>query len=887
MKKTQLLDTFRNIKKQLVSWLSIIVISSFALAAYLGLTYSAYGLEKAGQNLYDSTNFRDIQITSNCLISESDLEQIKKVPGITGVEGLLRTSGRISGNNITKPVYITSVPKHIGLPILQEGHLPESDSECIIEQYLADKLGIKIGDSLSIKDAYDEDIPELNLNSFKVTGIFLHAEHASFDLEETYCILVDNSAFDSSKFDNCYCLADVTFDNPEHFRTFSRDYFNLSDTYIDSLETLGKSLSSERYDKYTKFMDEQLSDSEKDLSDAEAQLSLAAKTVPSLKGKTGEIMADMSNMLSVIISTDPSEYKTADEQITAYEDAKKEYDHAVKRVTDTRNGLNKILGMGKSEWYVFNRNANPCFVFLKNNTENLRALNLSFSLLFVAIAIMVIFASLSRMVYEQRSIIGISKALGLHQFEIFSKYLIFGFSGAVLGIILGIALSLFIIEWIVALGYGDHFIFGPFPFAIDIIPTVVSVLVAVIVAILSINASCSSLLKETAKKLLSPRIPKGHAKALEKSPFLKRLNLYNRMILLNMRSDIVRVIVTIISVAGCCSLVVIGFSLRASIMGAIKYQISDYTHYDAKISYSNEISPSASGDIKDILKGHNISYISFLNKHGSVQVDDTLEYMEFLICDDLKSFSNFRPLTSLGEKEGLIITNRLAEIYDLGEGDSIYVIDDMGYKHSAKVSAVAKNYIGRYVICTKTYYEQIMEDTFENNTFFIKLNSSVDEVSLQDDLLNIQGYEAYTPASEQVEMFNNLLIVLNLVIGLLIILSGVMALFVLLNLADMYLLSKKNELTIMRINGFTVKETVLYAVREVFFTTTTGIILGVIIGCIIVYSIIRTMEQVHLMFVRSPSIPSCILGTLITAGFSIGIYYLSMKKVKDLSLKDI
>ena len=135
--------------------------------------------------------------------------------------------------------------------------------------------------------------------------------------------------------------------------------------------------------------------------------------------------------------------------------------------------------------------------------------------------------------------------------------------------------------------------------------------------------------------------------------------------------------------------------------------------------------------------------------------------------------------------------------------------------------------------------------------------------------------------------FENLLVVLNLIIGLLIVLSGIMSMFVLLNLANMYLLSKHTELTIMRINGFTIKETIGYAIREVLFTTSLGIILGVILGAIIVAGILRNMEQVHLMFIRTPNIPSCVLGALITSIFTFCIYAKAMKNVSRLNLKDI
>ena len=313
MKKTQLKDALRNIKKQLVSWLSIIVISSFAVAAYLGLTYSAYGLSVAGKNLYESTNFRDFQVSSNCMLSEDDIESIKNIPGITDAEGIYRINAKIDAGANTKDIYVASVPERIGLTIMKSGSLPTKKDECILEQNLAEKLNIAVGDNLKLTDAYEEDIPELTDSEFTVTGTFIHAEHATFDMDESYCVLVTKDAFDSEKLDHCYSLADITFDHGNYENIFDDSYFDDASPYKDALEELGKSRAKERYENHISFLKDQIEDSKKELSSAEGELKLAERMVKSMDSKTGVVMSDLSNMLSVVISEEPSEYRTPEE----------------------------------------------------------------------------------------------------------------------------------------------------------------------------------------------------------------------------------------------------------------------------------------------------------------------------------------------------------------------------------------------------------------------------------------------------------------------------------------------------------------------------------------------------------------------------------------------
>ena len=893
MKKTQLKDALRNIKKQLVSWLSIIVISSFAVAAYLGLTYSAYGLTVAGKQLYGSTNFRDIQITSNCMLSEEDIDAIRAIPGITDVEGIYRINAKISAGSSTKDVYVASIPERIGLTILKSGSLPTNKDECILEQNLAQKLNISVGDNLKLTDEYEDEIPELIGSEFVVTGIFAHAEHATYDMDETYCVLTTKDAFDMEKLDNCYSLADITFDHADYENIFDQSYFDDAATYKKALEELGEKRAPHRYDEHLSFLFDQIEDSKKELSSAEGELKLAERMVKSIDSKTGVVMSDLSNMLSVIITEEPSEYKTPDEQIADYEDAKKSYDNAIKRVDDTQKRYKKLSSQGKCDWYVFNRNANPDFLYLKNNAENLHSLNKTFASLFVVIAIMVIFASLSRMVYEQRTQIGVSKALGMYTPEVFSKYLIFGLSSAVIGIIIGVILSFTIIEWVIGLGYSDHFIFGAFPYVISPIPTIVTFILAVLIAITAIYFSCSQLLKKTAKKLLAPAAPDAEAVKLRNNRFLKKLSLYNRMIILNMRTDIIRILVTTISISGCCALVVIGFSLRFSIMNSINSQIKKCMLYDGKIVVNSNLHENAISEVSKILSEQGISYISIFSTSGTLQVDETMEFTEFLITDDFDKLNSFRPLEGKdleSLKDGIVVTSKFAETYSLKPGDAISLMDELGYKHTVTVSGIMKNYLGRYTVISKTYYERILNDEYKDNAFLIKLPKGVNTKNpetMLNSISEVTGFESYKASTDVISIFENLVMVLNLIIGLLIVLAGVLALFVILNLANMYLLSKKTELIVMRINGFTEKETINFCIREVFFTTAFGITLGIIFGIGMVYYILKSMEQVHLGFIHTPSIPSCVFGAIITAGFIFAIYAKAMNSVKHFNLKDI
>ena len=56
MKKTQIKDATRNIKKNLLSWISVVFIAAMAASSYLGICYSAASMRNAGDSFYQRTS---------------------------------------------------------------------------------------------------------------------------------------------------------------------------------------------------------------------------------------------------------------------------------------------------------------------------------------------------------------------------------------------------------------------------------------------------------------------------------------------------------------------------------------------------------------------------------------------------------------------------------------------------------------------------------------------------------------------------------------------------------------------------------------------------------------------------------------------------------------
>ena len=142
MKRTQKTEAVRNIRRNLVSFLSIVIISMLAVTAYLGISFSAEGIRKSVDATYEAECFADIEINASALMTQAELETVCAAEGVADAEGILWIPSRVRNGTEVLDIAVRSVPERISRPhLLPGGRLPEAEDECAVEKTLAVKMG--------------------------------------------------------------------------------------------------------------------------------------------------------------------------------------------------------------------------------------------------------------------------------------------------------------------------------------------------------------------------------------------------------------------------------------------------------------------------------------------------------------------------------------------------------------------------------------------------------------------------------------------------------------------------------------------------------------------------------------------------------------------------
>ena len=952
MKKTQIKDALRNIGKQKVSYISIILISFLAVTCFIGVSSASKSLSAGGSKYYESANYRDIEVVSSLLFTKEDLNEIAKIEGVKDVEGQLRTTAKLKTEKKNPEVTVLSLTERINLVQLLEGALPANEGECILEKDLMTDLGLNVGDTVTLEES-GSALRILKQKTFTVTGVFRHPDHLVVPNPFTNYAMVKTEAFDEELLEGRAAYAQIVIDKPAGTDRYEDEYFRLVEPVLDRLEELSITCSektlTDLWNKFSEYknlinydvikpifayalsaykdipLEEATAELEKiGWSKIEEALDLRKEgldiskikildnfsiNLPKREKLAEELPAILTGLVNALNEKglDLPAVEATEEQTEKFKTELDKmdlsfYDKLESAVVLWNNGQQRYLvslanrslkdgqEKGVGVWIAMNCRMNPGYMHLSMSSSGIASLAIRFTLLFIVVAAIVIYATVGKIVDEQRKLVGATKALGFYKREIFAKYLIFGCSGTLLGCILGALAGIFLLQLFAVYSYGRYYLFGTPNLTVVPWQLALVIVAGVILAAASVWFACGKLLRSPATELMKDAIPAGKKKKAGKAKGQK--SLYSRLILRNMRTDLKRVTVTIVSIAGCCALILIGFSIYLSVKTTVARQFDEIIQYDSTVKVDLNENKNAIAEVYAELEKEGLSALPAHTESGAFRVKNGTEAADFIVADlnklseciVMRDAKTKKQLTA--EDTGVIIPGSYANTYNLKVGDSCLIIDSTGAGCRTKIAGIYENYLGSNVIISEASYKEIKCVELEYDSLLVK-HPEYDRDALGEKLKNVKGYQAILRSDNLRQVYNSYSDLLVIMVFILIGAAAAMSAVILTNLVNICILQKKRELTIMRVNGFTTKEVKNYVSLEAIFTTIAGVILGTIAGLLQMLQIMPALGKSYTKFITTPNVTAILLSAAITALFTVVIYRLTLRKVKDLKLTDI
>ena len=562
-------------------------------------------------------------------------------------------------------------------------------------------------------------------------------------------------------------------------------------------------------------------------------------------------------------------------------------EEAEKALKEARAEVDKI----ECSWIMLDRMTNAGYMDLRSNIGAITDAGVIFGILFIIITAIVCFSTLTIIIEEQKPLVGTVKAFGFLRNEILGKYLVFGVSAAVLGSILGTALSYGVSEYIqsrfAAVGM---YSFGKARSIITVPDTALASVGMAAVCVIATVIACSGILKSPASVLMKGGSINDNRNR-RKSSSRRGGSLYSKLILRNMLDDKARVIISIAIIAFSCMLMGMGISMKMAFDGMINKEISSINKYDIRMDMTDDIKDKDVAKLYEVLDREGVSYLPAAYETCLYRWDGRLDAM-YLVCADEKSLGDYIAVgTGTGDAvdipdNGILVQHRLDESFGIGEGTELTVVDSDVKSHQAEVKGTFYNYIGRMAVVSPEAYKQIFGKAHDVNSCYIKLNGK-DAEQLQQELISVTSEISFEPADEVKRKFAGSSMLYNIVVYVTTGIAILMSFMILTNLANIFLSRKKTELIIMRVNGFSIGQTIGYLARETVITTLAGLVLGVLSGALFTPILMQMMQQPDMQFYNIFHVKAWVIAAGLEIIFSLLINGVVFHKVRSFNLRDI
>lgn len=525
------------------------------------------------------------------------------------------------------------------------------------------------------------------------------------------------------------------------------------------------------------------------------------------------------------------------------------YKEKVKRAEDTiTKEIRPKRDDKKGIWYVQNRSAMSGYANIGSDADSIQAIANVFPAVFFVVAILISLTAVTRMVEEERVLIGTYKALGFENGEIFQKYMLYSFSASAAGSLIGsllafIALPIFIFRIFKTMYLLPEYRLSFYP---DIGLAGASLFIGGIV--LAAGIACKNELSRTPAELMRPKAPKpGIRTALERIPFLwRQLTFMGKITVRNIFQYKKRMLMTVFGVAGCMALLLFGFAIRDSVHDLMPRQYGQVIKYDMLATsdtghYDDLLAAAKSKDVRSYLETEVTTATVKKTANSDQEISLTL-----IVVPEGKELDDY---VSLRRKDGrkihlkdndILVTMNAGDVLGFSDGNSVSCqLQDLTEAKFPHVTLIW-NYLGNYIYMREKTYEKYFGD-YEPNGILVNLSDNAhDQAAFSEKFAGNEGITSCISTQKLADSFSTAFELINAVVYIIILMSAALAFTVLFTLQTTNISERERELATIKVLGFYDPEVHSYVNRETWILTGIGIVLGIPLG----YAFAQTLTTV-------------------------------------------
>ena len=578
-----------------------------------------------------------------------------------------------------------------------------------------------------------------------------------------------------------------------------------------------------------------------------------------------------------------------------YEKGKKELEDGQKELDEKREearielakARQELAELPDAEWMVLDRDSHYSTYMFENNSDQMAKIGYVFPILFFLVAALVCMTTMKRLVDEERSQIGVFSALGFSKNKIASKYVIYALTASLFGSVIAIPVGMAIFPTVI---YFCWRLMYDLPDMVLTMPLYIAVLGVCSFTLLMITVTytvAKTVLKENPSRLMRPKAPRNAKKVfLENIPFIwHKMSFTSKVTARNIIRYKSRFFMTVIGVAGCTSLLVLGFALKGSISQVVSIQYGDIITYDTTITLEDK---DYMQDVLDRLDDDEDVQLAvpFMTYSSLAYMEDEDKAIQVYVMDekdvrdafDLRQRKDHEPLNL---KKGAVISEKFSKLYDIAVGDEIVIESSNGIKKAVEISGICEMYTQHYLFISEDMYQDTFEETVAYDNIAV---TNTDGADISSRYENIKGVDSVSDFTAMKATFNNMFGSLDIIIVVIILAAGSLALVVIMNLTEVNISERIREIATLKVLGFNNSEVYSYIFKEVFVLSLIGILVGLPFGRLELIFVMDIIDMEMVMFPTLVQPSSYLFAFLITLTFTVLVILLMRKTLRNVQM---
>ncbi|MDQ0362402.1 ABC transporter permease [Breznakia pachnodae] len=824
MKSALKKDTFREIRKTFKRFLSILLMAMLGVAVYVGISAAGMNMRNMMDHYFDDQEVFDIKIMSTLGLSNDDVKAIEDLDGVN-VYGTYEQDIMVQIGDEQQVFHAMEYSDEINKVDLVKGKAPVNEDECIIEEAYAKAQNLKIGDTITITDEYEDDFHERTLT---ITGLGNSPLYTSDDK--------GNSTLGSGKIDS--------------FLYVNKDNFNL-DTYTSIYITVdgAKELASDS-NEYEDLINSKLKD---------------------IQGiQTTQIESRRSELLDEAL--EPYTYEgtlmLSDEQKQEVENAIPEGKWYVQDRSEANDGYNS--------WIVFAEN-------IDNITTVFPPIFFAVATL-MSLTAMTRMVDEERTEIGTLKALGYKKSQIASKFVLYAS--LATIIGTIIGIFVGfelltnVILNICLDEYVLPLlSVKYDWMLALFGFAISMVCIVGG----------AIYASQKKLRDVPATLMRPEAPKSGKRVFLERITFIwKRLSFTQKVTLRNIFRYKKRFLMAIVGICGATSLVMVGFGVDNSISELKPIQYEEIYKYEMMVGISNADELDSTIDkledhdeIKDIYE-MNVQSVS-------LEADGLSKDVSLMVLNDNQDISDYINIRNSGDKkeikvddDSVVLTKPMADTLSLKVGDTVTIKDADEVEKEVTIGGIAEQYISHNLYMSSNLYEELYGEASTTNVLLVNTDdlSNKKESALSEKILEDDNVTTVNLTSDIQGSVKNM----DFVIIILIVVSGMLTFLVLYNLSNVNINERMRELATLKVLGFYNGEVDQYVNREMMILSVIGIAFGLVGGTLLNFFVLRAAANEYMTYPVVIKPISYLFAFAIVFGFTIIVNIVSHYALKKIDM---